>query len=96
MKWLVDNALSPEVADLLAAAGHDAVHVRTLALHGATDEVVFQTAVDQERVLISIAPAAPAANAPTCVWPAVARGFRPRGIAARPLHGRARRARRAL
>ncbi len=53
MKWLVDNALSPEVADLLAAAGHDAVHVRTLALHGATDEVVFQTAVDQERVLIS-------------------------------------------
>lgn len=53
MKWLVDNALSPLIADLLSAAGHDAVHVRALALHAATDEVVFQTAVEQERVLIS-------------------------------------------
>lgn len=53
MKWLVDNALSPIIADLLSAAGHDAVHVRALALHAATDEVVFQAAVDQERVLIS-------------------------------------------
>jgi predicted nuclease of predicted toxin-antitoxin system len=53
MKWLVDNALSPAISDRLSAAGHDAVHVRALALHAATDEVVFQTAVDQERVLIS-------------------------------------------
>jgi len=37
MKFLIDNALSPHVADLLAAAGHDAVHVRTLRLHAAAD-----------------------------------------------------------
>jgi predicted nuclease of predicted toxin-antitoxin system len=53
MKGLVDNALSPIIADVLSAAGHDAVHVRTLARHAAIDEVVFQAAVDQERVLIS-------------------------------------------
>jgi predicted nuclease of predicted toxin-antitoxin system len=36
MTWLVDNALSPIIADLPSAAGHDAVHVRALALHAAT------------------------------------------------------------
>jgi predicted nuclease of predicted toxin-antitoxin system len=53
MKWLVDNALSPGVADLLAVAGHDAVHVRNLGLQSATDAIIFQTAVDQNRILIS-------------------------------------------
>jgi predicted nuclease of predicted toxin-antitoxin system len=53
MKWLVDNALSPGLADRLAAAGHDAVHVRNLALQNAADEVVLQTAVDENRILIS-------------------------------------------
>lgn len=53
MRWLVDNALSPELADLLAAAGHDAVHVRVLALQHASDDVVLQTALDHDRVLVS-------------------------------------------
>jgi hypothetical protein len=44
MKFLIDNALSPEVADLLQAAGHDAVHVRTWNLHEAKDSVVAQAA----------------------------------------------------
>ncbi len=53
MKFLIDNALSSDVAGLLTAAGHDALHVRSLALHTATDEVIFQTAIEQERVLVS-------------------------------------------
>ena len=44
MKFLIDNALSPDVAEALTAAGHDAVHVRTRALHEAPDEVVLQVA----------------------------------------------------
>ncbi|MGE3276466.1 MAG: DUF5615 family PIN-like protein [Vicinamibacterales bacterium] len=53
MKWLVDNALSPAIVDLLAAAGHDAVHVRALGLQTASDSVVLQAAADQGRVLVS-------------------------------------------
>jgi predicted nuclease of predicted toxin-antitoxin system len=53
MKFLIDNALSPYVADLLQAAGHDAVHVRTRKLNEAEDEVVFQAALTEERVLVS-------------------------------------------
>ena len=53
MKFLIDNALSPEVAELLQVAGHDALHVRTRMLQEAPDEIVFQTALLEERVLVS-------------------------------------------
>jgi predicted nuclease of predicted toxin-antitoxin system len=53
MKFLVDNALSPEVADWLRSAGHDAIHVRALGLHRAPDEVVFRKALEDDRVLVS-------------------------------------------
>jgi predicted nuclease of predicted toxin-antitoxin system len=53
MKFLVDNALSPRVADLLAAAGHDALHVRTLGLHTAADTELFQLAARENRTIIS-------------------------------------------
>jgi predicted nuclease of predicted toxin-antitoxin system len=53
MKFLVDNVLSPRVADLLVAAGHDAVRVRTLGLHAAADIEVFQLAAREDRTIIS-------------------------------------------
>lgn len=53
MKFLVDNALSPQVAALLNGAGHDAVHVRSLELHTAKDDLILQAAIEQQRVLIS-------------------------------------------
>lgn len=53
MRFLVDANLSPRLADLLRAAGHDATHVRSLRLQDADDEVIFARAVDDGSVLVS-------------------------------------------
>ena len=53
MRFLVDNALSPIVADGLRQIGHDATHVRDYALQAAEDERIFALGKDENRILIS-------------------------------------------
>lgn len=53
MRFLVDNALSPRVARLLAEAGHDAIHLRDRGKQDEPDEVVFALASQEDRVLVS-------------------------------------------
>lgn len=53
MRFLIDNALSPLLAEQLRAAGHDAVHVRDYDLQAASDEQIFVHAADEQRVVVS-------------------------------------------
>jgi len=53
VRFLVDNALSPEVARQLGEAGHDALHVRDIGLQHASDPEIFERAQQDERVVIS-------------------------------------------
>ncbi len=53
MRFLVDNALSPIVAQSLSAQGHDAVHVRDVGLAGAPDEAIFDHAAAEDRIVLS-------------------------------------------
>jgi predicted nuclease of predicted toxin-antitoxin system len=53
VKLLVDNALSPALAELLRKAGHEAVHVREVGLRHAADEEIFERATIEDRVIVS-------------------------------------------
>lgn len=53
MKFLIDNALSPLVAEGLRHAGHDATHVREYGLHTSPDEDILARAKSEDRCLLS-------------------------------------------
>lgn len=53
MKFLIDNALSPVVAERLRTEGHDATHVRDYGLQAANDDEIFARAQQEQRVVVS-------------------------------------------
>ena len=53
MRFLIDNALSPSVADALRVSGFDAIHVREIGLQATEDPVVFAKAMEEDRIIVS-------------------------------------------
>lgn len=52
MRFLVDMALSPGLADWLVQRGHDAVHASSIGLARAPDPDIIERARDKRRVII--------------------------------------------
>ena len=53
MKFLLDENQSPVMAATLGSAGHDALHVRDVAMAGAADREILEYAAAQGRIIVS-------------------------------------------
>jgi predicted nuclease of predicted toxin-antitoxin system len=53
VKFLIDNALPPLLAELLVSEGQDAVHVRAYNMQAASDEAILARALVEERTVVS-------------------------------------------
>ena len=53
MKFLIDNALSPAVAQGLIIAGHDAMHVLEYGMSGGSDAAILECAASEDRIVVS-------------------------------------------
>ena len=53
MRFLVDNPISPVLAEALCREGHDAVHVLDYSLQAAPDEVIFERASQENRIIVT-------------------------------------------
>lgn len=53
MRFLADAGISPKTVDFLRRAGHDAVHVRELAMQRASDHAVAEHARSDGRILLT-------------------------------------------
>jgi predicted nuclease of predicted toxin-antitoxin system len=53
MRFPVDNALSPLIAEALSTVGHDAIHVRDIGLSPADDATIFDTAASEQRTILA-------------------------------------------
>jgi predicted nuclease of predicted toxin-antitoxin system len=54
VKFLLDENLSPQHARTVRGLGYDAVSVVELGLSGADDSVVLATALEQDRILVTL------------------------------------------
>ena len=53
MNFLIDNSVSPLVAERLRNAGFDSTHVRDYGLQKTDDEIIFDRVAAEDRVVVS-------------------------------------------
>ncbi len=53
MRWLIDEMLPPATAAELTEFGHEAVSVAQAGLAGSEDATVYESAVEQRRVIVT-------------------------------------------
>jgi predicted nuclease of predicted toxin-antitoxin system len=53
VRWLLDEMLPPRAAELLRDLGHDAVAVLDLGLAAMADEIVYERAVRERRIMVT-------------------------------------------